>query len=605
MKITFYSLVFCLVFIGCEFPLKKENFVEISPIPKNDIKIDLRNLPDTLEVIEDVKVSYSLSIAGSTPIAIFIVFDGKSNYFGYNPSGDFVISRNLNVKNKDTRKYFPFEFVVVSTSQTGSLADRNQKELIVFSVKKTLYFDYTPTKALDFKSADDSKGTILLSWDKYPYKNLRSIKLKKTIRLNGSNTPFVEIWDLEKTATSYQDKAFVGAEIEYQLITENNINQQATGASARFSYQPSAIKEFKTIDYNKLQIKWNKTKLYNNAVGYQIRYLDKVISSININDSIAILNDFPFGNSVDVVLQTVSKNSYLSSTTRKNLWLGKKSITAKRIIDYPGKKMFFYLDSPFLIKADENRRDSIYLDFDNDRPAYMSPKGESLYLSSSSDIIEVATSDLKIKSTFSNNLPEYYYSFLPFGNKYFVLCDFFCCTKVARVYDRASNEITQTFYMTDTPDSPGGAYDKYITKFIETSSKGLLLGEGQDFGVFTVGDDGTIKTANFVDGNKGFLSRDEKYVYVYSNYDRKKYTFPSLELVSGSSISTPFIENLQFSRSNYLYGQKVGSSYEIRDLETNTLKRKIILTPSAENQFIGGFLFATQADVTFSLDLNF
>ena len=147
MKITYVVLI-CVTMLSCQFPLKEENNVILPSKPKNNIKIDLLNFPDTLNLIENTTVSYSLNVGGSTPIAVFIAIGKEAQYFGYAPNGAFVL---FNTNDQiQTKGYLPFEFAVFSTSGTGSLADRSQRELLLFSVKRILYFDYSSTKAINF-----------------------------------------------------------------------------------------------------------------------------------------------------------------------------------------------------------------------------------------------------------------------------------------------------------------------------------------------------------------------------------------------------------------------------------------------------------------------
>src|ERR1044072_3207674 len=137
MKATLFVLSVLLIFQGCEFPLEDENFVEISDAPRNDITIDLKDLPDTVEGFSNMTISYSLDIESYPAIAVFVVVGDQAEYIGYNYNGTFTVSSNNN--QIATKGYLPFELVVLTTSRTNSLADRSQRELVLFSEKRVLY----------------------------------------------------------------------------------------------------------------------------------------------------------------------------------------------------------------------------------------------------------------------------------------------------------------------------------------------------------------------------------------------------------------------------------------------------------------------------------
>ena len=131
MKVSLFVITLLLVFQGCEFPLEDENYVEISDVPKNEIAIALQDLPDTVEVFTNMVISYSLEVEGYPAIAVFAVVGDQVQYLGYDYNGTFTLSNATN--QITTTGYLPFELVVLSTSRTGSLADRSQRELVLFS----------------------------------------------------------------------------------------------------------------------------------------------------------------------------------------------------------------------------------------------------------------------------------------------------------------------------------------------------------------------------------------------------------------------------------------------------------------------------------------
>ena len=137
MKGSLFVISLLLVFQSCEFPLEDENYVEISDVPHNKITIALQDLPDTFEVFTNMVISYSLDVEGYPAIAIFAVVGDQAQYLGYDYNGMFTLSNETN--QITTKGYLPFEFVVLSTSRTGSLADRSQRELVLFSRSSSVF----------------------------------------------------------------------------------------------------------------------------------------------------------------------------------------------------------------------------------------------------------------------------------------------------------------------------------------------------------------------------------------------------------------------------------------------------------------------------------
>ncbi|HEX6891052.1 MAG TPA: hypothetical protein VF141_10165 [Chryseolinea sp.] len=532
MKVSLFVITLLLVFQGCEFPLDDENFVEISDEPKNKIAIALQDLPDTVEVFSGFNISYSLDVEGFPAIAIFAVVGDQAQYLGYNYSGMFWLS---NVTDQITTKgYLPFEFVVLTTSRTGSLADRNQRELVLFSEKRVLYFDYTPVKPINFTKVEKKDGSLFLHWDKYPERNLAGFLLQKTLPKNGQlKTEYIE---LDKNATSYHDDAYVGTEVEYVLKTTNGRSIEASGEPLNMNLPPSKILTFDAVGPNQVKLKWKRPHYYNNAIGYQLTqnlsWGNPFYSNSSSSDTTYVLNNLPLGDELKLFLTTKSNIPSNNTIEETTVWLGKKRPAFNTVEYNKNDGSFLFLTSSHLIREKNGVRDSAYFNLIDRGPSYISPDGQSIYVSTVTGITKVSTASLTPQQSYG--VVESYSSFLPHGNNIITVHNLPFDPPVIKVYDKSSGATLQTFPLTDIPG--GTTSNKSATRLSGTPLNNYVLTDGAgDIGLLKLASDGTVESAKFATGRAAVMSADGNHVYVFGNY-RTTYTFPAFEKVDGSEI---------------------------------------------------------------------
>jgi hypothetical protein len=601
-NVILFALILLFGF-SCEFPLEKETFVEISPIPKSDVEINLGNLPDTLKVIEDINITYSLKLSGSPAIAVFIAIGNQVQYLGYSRNGTFRLSSINNDVINAGGGYVPFEFAVYSTSSTGSMADRAQRELLLFSMNRTLYYDYTPPSAVNFTKVEEKEGSIFLSWSEYPHPNLRSLKLRRTSINYGSNTPTTDIITLPSTSTSHHDQAFLSGEVEYQIITENNLGNKSSGSVARFVSSPSTIVEFKTIGANQLEIKWNKTRFYNNSVGYRITregYATTLFTTTNPSDTTAILNNIPFGTAVKLNLQTLSTSPPLNATTTKSVWIGRRIPKPLQIFYDQPSDSFYYLNLPYLVKEDNtSKRDSAKFDFNENGLSQISTNGLDIFIPSDRTVNEISTADLTRVNTYT--IPDEFYSTVPFKTNFITAIPLFSSYSLIRVYDQATGVIVQQY---------GFSSSKLISRLYLTKNPEYLIGEGSEVCLFRLNSNGTILSEKCVSGDFSIMSRDGNFIYVFNQntFTRSKYTFPNFELVPGSEKTLYFQYNTPFDRTLGFVASATSDKLDLIDIETLTLTKSIPIDGTYLNpeniRLSGGVVFINNGEWTYALKVQ-
>jgi hypothetical protein len=582
MKRSLTAILLLIVIFGCDFPMEEVNHVEISDIPKNQITIALADLPDTVEIIPNMTIFYDLQVEGYPAIAVFIVVGEYVEYLGYNYSGGFTF-RNVVNQLPSIKGYLPFEFIVFTTTRTGSMADRSQRELMIFSEKRILHYDQTPVKSVNFTKVEERDGSLFLHWNTYPEENLFSLSLQKTLFKNGDlKNEYIE---LDKNATSYQDNDYIGTEVEYVLIT-NTPYSYATGEPVRMNKAPSKIISFEPTGPNQVKLKWTRPTFYSNSVGYSINQNDPfgspLFSNSNESDTTFTLSNLIFGDELDIFLTAKSRKVSNNTITKAKVWAGVKKPSFKTVA-YDRHDGYLFLSPSHLIKDKDGVRDSIQLDFDETKPICISSDGNSIFVPGASGISEISTSDLA--SVHSYPVTGSFISLLPVANTIITIHHPSGSYPLIKVYDKTSGILVQTFNLTDTP---GGQSDKYLTHLTSTHDPNFILGGNDGSGhiaVFKLASNGTIESAKFVPGGSAIMTPDGSHVYVFDGQRRSTYTFPQLIYVDGSDVPAPgYAADFIYDTDKRLIGIYQWDRITIIDMDTLTPLKTIKVTYQAEKK---------------------
>ena len=489
------------------------------------------------------------------------------------------------------------QFVAFATSSTGSLADHSGREVVLTSIKKMLYFNLTPTKQINFQKAEDRDGSIYLSWEKYPFPNLHSMKLARVSYFPNPSTPTVlEMMEMGSKFTSFQDNGFIAPKVVYYLIAENNLGSVVVGNSIEFNGTGSKLTGFKTVGVNQLQITWQRVHFYNNSLGYKI--LGQLFPSAK--DTVAIFQNIPFGNTTVIGITTKARRAF-DVTSQSTVYLGKKIPTSLAIIPDPANNRFYYIRPGYLVREQSGVRDSLAISINTFGPHYLSPLTQSLYLPTGNMITEISTTTLTIKNTYPIHTQNII-SFVPYGNNFITSVPFGSSFTIIRVVDKSSGSLLQTY------GGPSGS--QYIDSFISSNDPNYIIGQGSRVAVYKLDPStGTIESSmDLPTGGSAVFSKDGNFLYTYdfTSYKRFKYTYPALGLMADATIDfTPYLQ-ATVDRHFGVIGRVNGSYYEIRDFEDLTLLRKVLLNGSGIYAFRGGRLFAyVDSNLSYSLDLGF
>ncbi len=157
----------------------------------------------------------------------------------------------------------------------------------------------------------------------------------------------IEISNINQT--SYYDESCVGGGIGCF------IRVCAAGKSTEnqwyiFNLPYPHLLEFNTGANNSLTLKWSKCLLYSNFAGYQVSSSGydgnkiEFFSSNEINDTVANIDNFPFGERTTFYLTTKSKNPAISTITSENAFIGDTAFqyfSGTAVCPYPYDEIYF------------------------------------------------------------------------------------------------------------------------------------------------------------------------------------------------------------------------------------------------------------------------
>ena len=183
--------LFCIIFIlqlllsACEYtphdpPLTVLDFPVEAPL----IQVSLNNSFDTVKIYWITTFSYNVT-GKNRILSVSIEFEGKEihHYMGeYGQKFSFELNPSVYPNG-----IYPLKIEVITSSGTGSLAERLGSEGYIYQLEWPVIIDKTPTKKLAFISIDSLKDGVRINWEKFKHPGFRYYKLMKTSpSFNGS-----------------------------------------------------------------------------------------------------------------------------------------------------------------------------------------------------------------------------------------------------------------------------------------------------------------------------------------------------------------------------------------------------------------------------------
>jgi len=259
--------VLCLtsvILTSCIFePDEDDNFKVVDPNPTvAPLQIDLALADDTVDVSGPTYFEYDIKGFESSRnyTIVFITEDASSFPVPREFKGQLQYSPNID------SGYVKATLRVSTRSGTQSLADRVGLEQVVFERSWTLnVYTRLPKEAKATIMPDE--GSLKVSWDEYNKKNFQSYKV---IRIQGSK------YTLEKTITDpdssfYIDKAYVGGEVKYSMVTEVKGGGFSSGPFTTYDDKttPELVK-YEPAPNSKLKLSWSSSRYSRNVGRYDV-----------------------------------------------------------------------------------------------------------------------------------------------------------------------------------------------------------------------------------------------------------------------------------------------------------------------------------------------
>ncbi len=414
-SIHFFVLL-ALFFISCEYEPERVNFKEVDPEGIEMIEITLDQIKDTLIVGTWTHVGFDIAFPKPVNFTMKVKLGTTTIYSAASETGVFVISPF-----EFANGFYPLIFEVVSSSGTLSLADRLEVEKVLFEYQgKIVQVETSPAQKMNIISIVPEADGLHITWPRYPKANFAQYILHKSVSpLQRGYSEFNQFVITDIRQTSFTDSGFIGGNAEYrlQVVTMTDL---AFGDPKSIKIEPPVINHLKTTGLNTLEVSWPKTSFtsafgsYHLLEDYNVGAHD-YFTTTNINDTVSIINEFPFGLEVRGELRTqpkVFEEDYAHSgtySTFADLYVGEKipdNISTLKV-KYEGRLYYYRQGYLYAMHNNANKPyDSLEItlnisEYSNGSACAQSPDGEYFYVSSGSDIVRVNTETLDKISTIS------------------------------------------------------------------------------------------------------------------------------------------------------------------------------------------------------------
>jgi hypothetical protein len=331
---------------SCIFePSDDDNYVFVNPEYEiAPVKINLLDVGDTIDVGGPVEFQYDISgYAMSKPYRMFFQ---AGEFYQYLNSFEGTFSYYPEV----SEGYIKATLTVSTNSGTNSLADRNDRERIVYEQSWILnVHTRTPEKGPRITSIEPFNGSLRISWEKYDKPNFAFYLVYK----NGELLATIE----DANVTSLIDPDFIGEAASYGIVMRVKNGDYAYNDPATYSGEVPKILKYEITADGQLKVYWSASRYPNNFQRYEIYQNDympynsePLFSTTNLTDT--TFTFIPrFGDPERLRVFTYSKNAddfngYVVSE-KKEYYFSEKTNTYELICFAPKMNRYF-------IKQEEN-----------------------------------------------------------------------------------------------------------------------------------------------------------------------------------------------------------------------------------------------------------
>jgi len=276
-------ITFHVLLSACEFEPEDPPLTQLDP-PGDPppIQISLNNRYDTVKI--DWITTFTYEVTGENRIlSVSIDFEEKEvhHYIGeYGQSLSFVL---------DPSSYpngvYPLRIEVITSSGTGSLADKLDAEGYLYQLEWPVLIDKTPPGELDFVSIDSLKEGVRITWEKFNHLGFRYYKLKKSSFSLSNSIDLVTY--LDPGQTSFIDTTYMEGMVVNYIIElggkSSGINSSSTN-SIQYFQLPHTPKITNIRDF-KIDLSWDPP---NNVHLLDYYYIHQDRTTVTIHDQYKI-----------------------------------------------------------------------------------------------------------------------------------------------------------------------------------------------------------------------------------------------------------------------------------------------------------------------------
>lgn len=282
------TIVTLFLTASCEFTPDDPPLTQIDqPGEPPPVEISLNNGYDTIVI--DWKTTLIYSVQGKNQIlSVDIDFQGKKLHHYVRGSGA-SLSFDLDPSTYPNGVY-PLTITIITSSGTGSLAEKVGAEGYLYQLDWPVVIDKTPTKKLNFISIDSLKEGVSITWEKFDHPGFRYYRLRKSSSSFSGTVDLVTYNDPDRTSfidTSYMEGVTVNYMIELGGRT-SGLNTTATNSREYFElpHKPriSNIRDFK------VDVSWDPPRKLHLLDYY---YMHRSKTTVTIQDNARIFEPDP------------------------------------------------------------------------------------------------------------------------------------------------------------------------------------------------------------------------------------------------------------------------------------------------------------------------